>query len=311
MSTEIQIFNFESEENQIRIIGTADDPKFCLADICKILGLTAKGVGQRLEDEVISTYPIVDRLGRTQQMKFVNEDGFYDVVLESRKPIARKFRKWVTKEVLPSIRKTGAYIQSEKVEEPTDGYVPKFFKGVQVVLISDVMSLLKVTRRRMDHVMKQSWLLKEGKDYACIKGQDAVQFQYENPSIASTARKFYAIFKSGFNKICSFFKKTIPPIFSSETKEISLDFEETKKFVNPDARVVSDTLLPEGQEIDEERRTQQFLVNEFNDLKNKMNDEAYAKAFGHFLYPLKDVINYLGFKAFSKVTKISPVVSSN
>ena len=119
------------------------------------------------------------------------------------------------------------------------------------------------------------------------------------------------IFKSGFDKICSFFRKTIPSIFSSETKEISLDFEETKKFVNPDARVVSDTLLPEGQEIDEERRTQQFLVNEFNDLKNKMNDEAYAKAFGHFLYPLKDVINYLGFKAFSKVTKISPVVSSN
>ena len=42
MSTEIQIFNFESEENQIRIIGTADDPKFCLADICKVLGLTAR-----------------------------------------------------------------------------------------------------------------------------------------------------------------------------------------------------------------------------------------------------------------------------
>ena len=226
MSTEIQIFNFESEENQIRIIGTADDPKFCLADICKVLGLTAKHVRERLEDEVVSTDPIIDRLGRTQQMLFVNEDGFYDVVLESRKPIARKFRKWVTSEVLPSIRKTGAYIQPEKVEEPNNGYIPKFFKGVQVVLISDIMSLLKVTRRRMNHVMKQSWLLKEGKDYACIKGQDAVQFQYENPSIASTVRKFYVIFKSGFDKICSFFKKTVPPIFSSETKEISLDFED-------------------------------------------------------------------------------------
>ena len=68
-------------------------------------------------------------------MKFVNEDGFYDVILESRKPIARKFRKWVTKEVLPSIRKTGAYVQLEKVEESTDGYIPKFFSGIKVFTI--------------------------------------------------------------------------------------------------------------------------------------------------------------------------------
>ena len=134
MSTEIQIFNFESEENQIRIIGTADDPRFCLSDICKVLGLKVKHVMERLDKEVVSTDPL-QTAGGIQQMKFVNEDGFYDVVLESRKPIARKFRKWVTKEVLPSIRKTGAYVQLEKVEESTDGYIPKFFSGIKVFTI--------------------------------------------------------------------------------------------------------------------------------------------------------------------------------
>lgn len=85
------------------------EPWFCLTDICEALGLTAKGVKQRLDDEVISNYPITDTLGREQQALYVNEDGLYDTILESRKPEAKIFRKWITSEVLPSIRKTGQY----------------------------------------------------------------------------------------------------------------------------------------------------------------------------------------------------------
>lgn len=109
---EIQIFN-NPHFGEIRTAGTSDNPLFCLSDLCKCLGLSAKGVNQRLSDEVISNYPITDKLGRTQQALFVNEDGLYDVILDSRKPEARAFRKWVTSEVLPSIRKTGNYSISE------------------------------------------------------------------------------------------------------------------------------------------------------------------------------------------------------
>ncbi len=72
--------------------------------------LRTQKVVQRLEDDVLSKYPIVDSLGRTQQATFVNEDGLYDTILESRKPGAKVFRKWVTSEVLPSIRKQGGYM---------------------------------------------------------------------------------------------------------------------------------------------------------------------------------------------------------
>lgn len=61
---------------------------------------------------MVSTQPITDTLGREQQTNFVNEDGLNDVILDSRKPEAKQFRKWVTSEVLPSIRKHGAYPQS-------------------------------------------------------------------------------------------------------------------------------------------------------------------------------------------------------
>lgn len=112
-----EVVVFENERfGQIRTAGTSENPLFCLADVCSALGLTPKGVNQRLTDEVISNYPIVDRLGRKQQALFVNEDGLYDVVLESRKPEAKAFRKWVTSVVLPSIRKTGSYA----VEKPKE-----------------------------------------------------------------------------------------------------------------------------------------------------------------------------------------------
>lgn len=57
-------------------------------------------------------------MGRTQQALFVNEDGLYDVILDSRKPEAKAFRKWITSEVLPSIRKTGGYIAASPDDTP-------------------------------------------------------------------------------------------------------------------------------------------------------------------------------------------------
>jgi len=105
---ELKIFN-SPIFGDVRVAELNGEPIFCLADLCRVLELTPKGIKQRLQDEVISNYPIIDSLGREQIALFVNEDGMYDVVLDSRKPEAKKFRKWVTSEVLPSIRKTGSY----------------------------------------------------------------------------------------------------------------------------------------------------------------------------------------------------------
>lgn len=97
------------EGRELTIIKQGNEPKFLLNDVCEILDLAPRSVRQRLDDDVCSTYPIRDRLGRMQRATFINEDGLYDVILDSRKPGARRFRKWITSEVLPSIRKTGSY----------------------------------------------------------------------------------------------------------------------------------------------------------------------------------------------------------
>ena len=116
MENEIQIFK-SPLFGDIRTAGTSQEPLFCLSDVCKALDLQAAAVMRRLDDGVISSHPISDNLGRCQQANFVNEDGLYDVILDSRKPEAKAFRKWITSEVLPTIRKHGAYMTDKTIEQ--------------------------------------------------------------------------------------------------------------------------------------------------------------------------------------------------
>lgn len=109
---EIQVWNYESSE--IRTVQVNGEPWFVLADVCKVLEISnSRNISSRLEpDEKGVT--LVDTLGGTQQMTIINESGLYAVVLRSDKPQAKPFRKWVTSEVLPSIRKHGSYsVQSQ------------------------------------------------------------------------------------------------------------------------------------------------------------------------------------------------------
>lgn len=112
---EVQIFD-NPQFGSIRTAGTADNPLFCLADVCKAVGLVnPSSVRQRLDNEDVQlldlhalNYTEGNRVGNSLT-NFVTEAGFYDVILQSSSPNVKPFRKWVTSEVLPSIRKTGSY----------------------------------------------------------------------------------------------------------------------------------------------------------------------------------------------------------
>lgn len=112
----IQIFQNE-QFGKVRIaMNESNEPLFCLADVCSVLDLTPSKVAQRLDKGVLSKYPL-ETAGGIQQTNFVNEDGLYEAIFDSRKPEAKQFRKWVTSEVLPSIRKHGAYMTNETLEK--------------------------------------------------------------------------------------------------------------------------------------------------------------------------------------------------
>ena len=117
---DVIVFNNELF-GQVRIAKDRNgEPLFCLPDVCRTLELRASDVKRRLDDGVVSTHTVTDSLGRRNQLNFVNEDGLYDVILDSRKAEARVFRKWVTSEVLPQIRKTGGYVPVRKEDSPEE-----------------------------------------------------------------------------------------------------------------------------------------------------------------------------------------------
>lgn len=112
---DIQIFNYQ--DHDVRTVQKDGEPWFVLRDVCQVLGMSnSRMVADRLDqDEVSQTY-ITDSLGRQQETTIINESGLYNVILRSDKPEAKPFRKWVTSEVLPSIRKHGAYMTADTIE---------------------------------------------------------------------------------------------------------------------------------------------------------------------------------------------------
>lgn len=122
----IQIFN-NQEFGNVRVIIKTDEPMFCLSDICKAVGLkNPSSVKSRLDPQdlqLIDLHALKHGEGEiigNSMANFVNESGFYDVLLFSDSPNVRPFRKWVTSEVLPSIRKQGGYMLAKENETPEE-----------------------------------------------------------------------------------------------------------------------------------------------------------------------------------------------
>ena len=114
---DITIFNHLG--NDIRVMTDEQgEPWFVLNDICGALGITnTRNVAGRLDGDCVRPADVTDNLGRLRQTNVVNEAGLYEVIIRSDKPEAVQFRRWVTSEVLPSIRKHGMYATPATIED--------------------------------------------------------------------------------------------------------------------------------------------------------------------------------------------------
>ena len=113
---ELQTFNFNNQP--VRTVQLNNQPYWVLKDVCAVLGISnSRMTAERLEDDEVSQTDIIDALGRSQNTTIITESGLYAVILRSDKPNAKEFRKWVTSEVLPAIRKHGAYATPETIEQ--------------------------------------------------------------------------------------------------------------------------------------------------------------------------------------------------
>ena len=110
-----EITTFTYNMNRVRMVFKEGEPWFVLKDVCEILDIgNSRMVAERLDDDEKNSVSITDGNRGNPNFTVISESGLYNVIFLSRKPEAKKFKKWVTSEVLPSIRKTGSYVQTPK-----------------------------------------------------------------------------------------------------------------------------------------------------------------------------------------------------
>lgn len=107
-----QVMPFQFEGQNVRVVNREGVAWWVLTDVCGVLEIrNSRDAADRLDNDEKGV-AIIDTLGGPQEMTIINESGLWSLVLTSRKPAAKRFKKWVTGEVIPSIRRTGAYVAS-------------------------------------------------------------------------------------------------------------------------------------------------------------------------------------------------------
>ena len=119
MMNELKIFK-NDEFGEVRTILIGAEPYFVGKDVAEILRYerTTKAIRDHVDEDDIREVPIQDSIGRMQNTPIINESGLYSLIMSSKMPNARKFKRWVTSEVLPSIRRHGIYATDELIANP-------------------------------------------------------------------------------------------------------------------------------------------------------------------------------------------------
>lgn len=117
MENNVQTFSFES--SQVRVVEINSEPWFVGKDVAEILGYKKplNALATHVDEDDSLKQGLTDSLGRVQETIIINESGLYSLILASKLPSAKRFKRWVTSEVLPTIRRHGAYMTDQKIEE--------------------------------------------------------------------------------------------------------------------------------------------------------------------------------------------------
>jgi prophage antirepressor-like protein len=182
---------FKYEGSQVRTVMQDGEPWFVAKDVCDILEINSTTFAmERLEEDEVGSTKVTDALGREQETYIVNEPGLYSLVLGSRKPEAKQFKRWITHEVLPTIRQTGTYstkpmstedmiiLQAQSVKElKAEVHDLREQQGYQMERLEDVKRGLVDVNEPIRHQFN-----KAVKDLALRKGkgwQQAYEWVYD------------------------------------------------------------------------------------------------------------------------------------
>lgn len=216
-----EIMKFEG--NNVEIIQDENgDPLFEIYSTGMALGYVAKAKG--------NIYPYKERILKTAEnaeitlvsrgvKQYLTESQLYDFMLEARTDKCRIFRKWVTNEVLPTIRKTGEYKLST-LPAPTLSYtyINKTFRGRPVLTATDISGIYGLNNITLYNFIKKK--LTPDLDYTLLEGDILKEYTKENPQLPRSRKSLFIIYNTGLSRIMTYYEldSRITPAFMTEAR---------------------------------------------------------------------------------------------
>ena len=158
------LVKFEFKSHEVRTVIIDGEPWFVAKDVCEILEIAnARDAVAALDSDEKDGVGITDAIGREQKTTVVSESGLYALIFKSRKPQAKAFRKWVTSEVLPQIRKTGKY----EVQKTPQTYI----EALEALVIAE-----KEKQKLIENNTELEIKLDEAKEWYSIKRMEKLNF---------------------------------------------------------------------------------------------------------------------------------------
>lgn len=202
---------------------------------------TGMALGQVKKNSKGISYPAKDRIDknvanaeikpcvRNVHSKYITESQLYDLMLEMKTEKVKPFRKWVTSEVIPSIRKTGSYkMKSATHNFPTVTapyeYFDKTYGGQFVMTTDDLSQFLNVTRANVSEMIRKK--LKIGTDYYFLEKTQLAWFKAQNPQVNKIAKHLIVVTRKGFDKLCNIYGVEVEKSKSFEIKSTPNDILE-------------------------------------------------------------------------------------
>ncbi len=280
---EITKFENDFEGNKVEIIrGKNGEPLFEIYSTGKALGYArsnGKSAGEHGVHPKLFPYKSrIDTVIKNAEItpcvhnghKYITESQLYDFMLEARTDKCRKFRKWVTNEVLPSIIRTGSYSISNAKSTPF-AYVNKTFHGRPVVTISDIVNIYEMNNVTLYNHVKKNLLC--GRDYDLLTGESLKDYTAENPHLPRCRRSVFVIYNTGLSRIVNSY---------------NLDVDKTPKFmIEKTGYVVNESVRNLMSFVRREIKGIEALTYLLESDDSPHNLENYRKTLFHKLSALK------------------------
>ena len=184
--SQIQVFN-NTEFGNIRSMEIGGDPWFVGKDVATALGYerATKAIRDHVDNEDLDEVPIQDSIGRMQKTPIINESGLYSLILGSKLDGAKRFKRWVTSEVLPAIRKTGAYATDSKAAEIK-------MRELRVKEMNAQARLMNAETRRLKILQAERGLSQVAIDTAAVKAAEEITGQDLGDYLPKTEKTYSA-----------------------------------------------------------------------------------------------------------------------